>query len=52
MKAWEEELDFRQLLREDPEVSNALSSDELESLFDYQFYIRHVDDVFKRLNLS
>lgn len=52
MKAWEEELDFRQLLREDPEVSNTLSSDELESLFDYQFYIRHVDDVFKRLDLD
>ena len=52
MKAWEEGLDFRQLLRDDPEVSRSMSLDELESLFDYQFYVRHVDDVFKRLNLN
>ena len=52
MKAWEEDLDFRQLLRDDPEVSGIMSLEELESLFDYQFYVRHVDDVFKRLNLG
>ncbi len=52
MEAWNEGLDFRQLLRDDPEVSAIMSLEELESLFDYRFYVRHVDDVFKRLDLE
>ncbi|MFQ5934642.1 MAG: adenylosuccinate lyase, partial [Dehalococcoidia bacterium] len=52
MKAWKEEADFRELLKSDLKVSQHLSPQELESLFDYRFYIRYVDDVFKRLALD
>ena len=46
MRAWEEELDFRELCRTDEEI--ALRVD-LDSAFDLGAYTRHIDTVFARL---
>jgi len=51
MRAWEERKPFLDLLCDDPEVGAHLSRDELASIFDYGFYLRHVDDSFRRLGL-
>lgn len=51
MQAWKQRLPFRALLAEDPNVARYLSADELNALFDYRYYTRYVDDVFKRLAL-
>jgi len=51
MKAWEEGLELLPLLKEDGEVGARLSPAELESLFDYGYYLRYVDEVFQRLGL-
>ena len=51
MRAWRERNDFRELLRSKPEVTGRLSQDDMESLFDYGYYTRHVDGVFSRLGL-
>jgi len=40
------------MLKADPEVVAILPPSELESLFDYQYYLRHVDDIFERLGLT
>ena len=50
-RSWDEGLDFRELLKTDPDVTAHLSPDELSGLFDYGYYLRHVDDTFKRLGL-
>ena len=52
MKAWEGNKNFRTLLKADAEVKDTLSPEELEALFDYQYYLRHVDEVFERLGLT
>jgi adenylosuccinate lyase len=52
MKAWKGNKSFLNLLKADPEVSAILSGKELEPLFDYQYYLRYIDDVFKRLGLT
>lgn len=52
LRAWTEEMDFRELLVGDREVTERLSKEELESLFEYGFYLRHVDEVFRRLGLT
>lgn len=52
MAAWSGEGNFLDLLKADAEVAAALSPGELEKIFDYKFYIRHVDDIFKRLGLT
>ncbi len=46
MRAWEEELDFRELCRADDEIA---SRADLDSTFDLAAYTRHVDTVFARL---
>jgi adenylosuccinate lyase len=52
MKSWKGNKDFRNLLKADPEVTEILPQPELESLFDYQYYLRHVDEIFERLGLT
>ena len=51
MRAWDENEDFRQLLRADTDVLGSLSTAELDELFDYDYYTRYVDDTFDRLGL-
>src|SRR3990170_2433164 len=48
MRAWRERTPFLDLLGADEEVTRHLSRDELASLFDYGFYVRHVDESFRR----
>jgi len=52
MKAWRGNKSFLKLLKADPEVIAVLPEPELEPLFDYQYYLRYIDDVFKRLGLT
>ena len=52
MQSWEEDADFRQLLREEPEVAERLPGKALESIFDYSYYTRYVDESFMRLGLE
>jgi adenylosuccinate lyase len=50
MRAWEEELDFPELVRADAEIANSIDADTLDSIFDLGHYTRHVDTVFDRLH--
>ncbi len=52
MKAWRGRRSFLNLLKADTEVIAALPQKELEALFDYQFYLRYVDEIFERLGLT
>jgi adenylosuccinate lyase len=47
MRAWDEELDFRELVRRDDEIAARI---DLDSAFDLGAYTRHVDTVFARLH--
>ena len=49
MRAWEEELDFPELVRADAEIGNRLDPAALDAIFDLGHYTRHVDTVFERL---
>jgi adenylosuccinate lyase len=46
MRAWEEELDFRELCRGDDEITSRV---DLDSAFDLGAYTRHIDTIFARL---
>ncbi len=52
MKSWRTGRGFLSLLKTDGEVTSVLPSKELEKLFDYQYYLRYVDDIFHRLGLT
>jgi len=47
MRAWDEEVDFRGLCRDDEEISGRV---DLDAVFDLGAYTRHVDTVFARLD--
>jgi adenylosuccinate lyase len=46
MRAWDEELDFRELVRADGEIAGRV---DLEEVFDLRAYTRHAEVVFARL---
>ena len=52
MKAWKGNKNFLTLLKADAEVTAALPEAELEPLFDENYYLRYIDDIFKRLGLT
>ena len=52
MKSWKGNRSFLNLLKADPEVTTVLPQPELEPLFDYQYFLRHIDDIFERLGLT
>jgi adenylosuccinate lyase len=52
MKAWKGKKSLLKLLTADTEVITVLPPKELESLFDYQYYLRYIDDIFGRLGLT
>jgi adenylosuccinate lyase len=49
MRAWEEELDFPELVRADSEIGKRLDPAALDAIFDLGHYTRHVDTIFERL---
>ena len=51
MRSWDEGLDFRALVREEPEVVFALPASEIDEFFDYGYYVRYVDETFRRAGL-
>jgi adenylosuccinate lyase len=46
MDSWEEERDFRELVREDADIASRV---DLDAVFDLGVFTRHVDTVFERL---
>jgi adenylosuccinate lyase len=47
MRAWDEEQDFRELVRADAQIAGRV---DLDSVFDLSAYTKHVDVVFERLH--
>ncbi|TET11284.1 adenylosuccinate lyase, partial [Candidatus Aerophobetes bacterium] len=52
MTAWKGNKNFLSLLKADPEVTATLPPGELEPLFDEQYYLRYIDEIFRRVGLT
>jgi adenylosuccinate lyase len=52
MRAWTERRPFQELLAADPEVTAHLTPAALAECFDPAWYLRNVDAIYRRLNLS
>ena len=52
MRAWETGEEFRTLLLADAEVGAVLSPAEIESCFELEYHLRHVDAIFRRVGLD
>jgi adenylosuccinate lyase len=49
MRAWKEDLDFRDEVRRDPQIAALLSPEKLEKTFDYTRQLGNVDAIFRRV---
>ncbi len=49
MRSWEEEDEFKQLLIQDKEVMSYLSAEDIESVFNVDNFLKHVDYIFSRV---
>ena len=49
---WDEDRDFRELVRGDAGVRAHIGDSDLDEIFDYGYYVRFVDDVFERIGLE
>lgn len=51
-QAWDEQIQFRSLVDADPVIQAKLTKKQIDDAFDYHWHLRHVDDIFARLNLN
>jgi adenylosuccinate lyase len=51
MTAWRKRTPFKELLLADPDVTQRISNEELETLFDYDYYLRNIGATYERLGL-
>ena len=49
MQVWQGRENFKELLLKDSEVSQYLSESEIRSCFDYQTYLKNIDQIFSRV---
>ena len=49
MKVWETGQEFKDLIMEDQEIGGYLSKTEIEEIFDLDYHMKHVDDIYERV---
>ncbi len=49
MKVWETGQEFKGLIMEDQEIGGYLNKTEIEEIFDLDYHVKHVDDIFERV---
>ncbi len=52
MKSWSGNRKFLSLVKSDPDISKTFTETEITEIFDYNYYLKHVDDIYKRLGLT
>lgn len=50
--AWDNQTDFRPLLEKDTKIMSVLTETELDDAFNYEWHLKHVDTLFKRVGLD
>jgi len=51
IRAWEENLNFRDLMEAVPEVTDTLTPEEIEDCFDPYYHVKNVKEIYKRVGL-
>ncbi len=51
INAWENHLNFKELMLANPEVTNTLTLEEIEDCFDPMYHVRNVDEIYKRVGI-
>ena len=49
MKVWNDEGTFYDLIKKDEEICSILSDDEIDDIFDLNYHLKHIDEIFQRV---
>ncbi len=49
MNSWQNGVSFRDVLKQDFDVTNTLSAHQIDEMFDLEYHTKHVDTIFKRV---
>lgn len=52
LRAWNKGTNFKDLVLADQRIMQHLTISEVEELFDYQYHLKHIDEIFARLGLE
>jgi len=52
MRTWKERVDFKKSLLEDKEASRYLNRAELDEIFNLNYYMRNINNIYKRLGIK
>ncbi|NLM97659.1 MAG: adenylosuccinate lyase [Halanaerobiaceae bacterium] len=52
LKAWEEGSSYKQLIKEDEEISKLLTEEDIENIFDYKVFLKEIDYIFEKAGLQ
>ena len=50
--AWQTKTDFEYLVSEDEDIARYLNKEEIDAIFDFDYHLKHIDYVFKRIGLE
>jgi adenylosuccinate lyase len=51
MECWSSGQEFKELLAADADVAQLLSREELDNIFEYSHYLKHIDEIYARFGL-
>ena len=51
MQVWEQDKDFKTLLKSDKDILNFITESEIDSLFDLNKILININKIFKRLDI-
>ena len=49
MKVWNDEGSFYELIKKDEEICSILSNDEIDDIFDLNYHLKHIEEIFQRV---
>ena len=51
MRVWDEDRDFRELVKADNDIKSQLSADEIDRVFSLDHYLRNIDAIYRRVGI-
>ncbi len=52
MSAWERKVALKELVLQDSSINEMLSSEEIDEIFSYEYYLKNIDYIFKRVGID
>jgi len=51
MRVWDENRDFRELVKADDDIKSQLSANEIDRVFSLDHYLRNIDAIYRRVGI-